>query len=103
MIVPNDAFDELLDRAALAEEEGERAGHGEQRRRQFALEVDRAVKNVQRAGDERDWYAHTLRRFDCRLYFFRCGERLFLVGCIPIPPCSEPDRSPPSRRERSAT
>lgn len=102
MIVPNDAFDELLDRAALVEEEGEASGGGEARRRQFALEVDRAVKNVRRAEDGRDWYCRTLRRHGCRLYFFRCTDRLYLVACVPIPRCSERDRPPPPLPERSA-
>jgi hypothetical protein len=102
VIVRNDAFDELLDRAALAEEEGDETGHGDDRRRQFALEVDRAVKMVQRARDERDWSAYTLRRFSCRLYFFRHLERIFLVACVPIPSGTVPDPDPPPPPERSA-
>ena len=81
MIVRHEAFDELLDRAALAEEEGEALGRGVERRRQFALEIDRAVKRVLARVDERIWHTHTMKRFACRLHFFRREDRVYLVAC----------------------
>ena len=82
MIVPEHAFDELLDRAALAEEDGEATGHGDERRRQFALAVDRAVKKALACDDGKPWHTQTLKRFECRLYFFRHVESLFLLACV---------------------
>lgn len=84
MIVRDDAFDELLDRAALAEERGAEAGDGEERRRQFALEVDRAVKRALARDDGRTWHTQTSRRHRCRLYFFRHAGRLYLLACVPL-------------------
>lgn len=84
MIVRDEAFEELLDRAALAEEQGEADGVGDQRRRQFAHEVDRAVKKVMARDDGKPWHTQTLRRFKCRLYFFRRLDAIFLVGCVPL-------------------
>jgi hypothetical protein len=84
--VRHEAFDELLDRAALAEEEGEATGQGDLRRRQFALEVDRAVKKALAREDDRAWHTQTMKRFKCRLYFFRHCERLFLVACARLQP-----------------
>lgn len=81
MIVRHEAFDELLDRAALAEEEGEALGRGIERRRHFAVEVDRAVKRVLARADDRVWHTQTMKRFACRLHFFRHAERIYLIAC----------------------
>lgn len=83
-MIREEAFEELLDRAALAEEEGEATGAGEERRRQFALEVDRAVKRALTSSDDETWHTQTMRRFKCRLYFFRHLGALHLVGCVPL-------------------
>ncbi len=84
MIVRAEAFDELLDRAALAEEHGEATGDGDERRRQFALEVDRAVKKAVARDDGKAWHTQTLRRHACRLYFYRARDELFLLACVPL-------------------
>lgn len=86
MIVRDEAFDELLDRAALAEEQGEATGNGDERRRQFALEVDRAVKKAIARDDGKEWHTQTLKRFECRLYFFRHEGTHYLIGCVPLEP-----------------
>jgi hypothetical protein len=86
VVVPDAAFEELLDTAHLAEEAGEEEGNGADRRRRFAVEVDRAVKKVLACNDGEDWHTHLLRRFECRLFFFRQGDDLFLIACLPYIP-----------------
>jgi hypothetical protein len=93
VIVTEEAFDELLDRAdAIGEavdaerddaddDEGEAADAS---RRQFALAVDRAVKNVVMRKDRRIWYTQTLKRYSCRLHFVRSGGRMHLIACLPL-------------------
>lgn len=83
MIVADEAFDELLDRAIEAEEAGGETG--ERRRIRFALDVDRAVKKaLARADHGPPWLTQTLKRFECRLYFFRHRDVLYLVGCVAL-------------------
>ena len=85
MIVTDEAFDELLDRAALLEEDenGDEEA-GEMRRRNFALNVDRAVYNVAMKRDGRDSHTQTLRRDGCRLHFVRDAQKIYLIACVAL-------------------
>lgn len=82
MIVHDDAFEELLDHAALMEEEGAARGgdEGEARRRRFAIAVDRAVKRAARHASK-ELFFEAIPRFGCRLFFQRVGEHVVLVAC----------------------
>lgn len=89
MIVTDEAFDELLDRAQLIEAapevvDDEHDEDAELRRCQFALAVDRAVKKVVTKRDGRIWYTQTLRRHRCRLHFVRNAGRIHLIACLPL-------------------
>lgn len=88
MIVTDDAFDELLDRVSIIdghedalEEEAEEV---ELRRRQFAFDVERAMKNVVAKKDGRLWYTQTLKRHRCRLHFVRSQGRIHLIACFAL-------------------
>lgn len=91
MIVTDEAFDELLERVdRLADDPGKPFVDDEseedpaaRRRDQFAFAVDRAVAKVVARRDRRVWYAQTLRRFGCRLHFFRSADLVYLVACAP--------------------
>ena len=83
------AFDELLDCAERAEQEGEATGEGEMRRRMFAIAVNRAVKKALARPDpdgESRWLTQTLKRYRCRIYFHRHEGVLHIVACIPLYP-----------------
>lgn len=96
MIVTDEAFDELLERVcaidghehienALTEDDVDDAiEEAEERRREFAVAVDRAVKYVVTKRDSRVSYTHTLRRYGCRLHFVRSGGRVHLIACLPL-------------------
>lgn len=85
MIVTDEAFDELLDRAALLEEDdGGDPEAGEIRRCNFAHAVDRAVKKVVAKNDGRSSYTQTLRREGCRLHFVRNAAKVYLIACVAL-------------------
>lgn len=93
MIVTDEAFDELLDRAAIVEGESEEpTEEGAERRRLFAVAVDRAVKNASSRRDRRAWQTQTLKRFGCRLHFLRNEKDVFLLACVALDD-EEPDHS----------
>jgi hypothetical protein len=83
VIVTDEAFDELLDRLQLLEDAvhfvDDEALH--ECRRDFALAVDRAVRNVVARKDRRNSYTQTLKRHGCRLHFFRSAGRIHLLAC----------------------
>jgi hypothetical protein len=84
VIVTDEAFDELLDRAqSIADGESDDEEE-EARRRQFVIAVDRAVKKVVTRRDRRLWYTQTLKRYGCRLHFVRAAERIHLIACVPL-------------------
>jgi hypothetical protein len=85
VIVTDEAFEELLDHAALAEESA-RGDQAEEdaRRCQFAVSVDRAVKNAVRRQTGRAWSTQTLRRHRCRLHFLRDEHDVYLIACLAL-------------------
>ena len=81
----DEAFDELLDRVhQIDRHESADDEEVELRRRQFAMAVDRAMKNVVSKKDRRLWYTQTLRRQGCRLHFVRSDGRIHLIACLPL-------------------
>lgn len=86
----DEAFEELLDRVQLLEDEDQgvdddgESEREELRRRQFALAVDRAVKKVVTKRDGRLSYTQTLKRHGCRLHFVRSGGRIHLIACLAL-------------------
>jgi hypothetical protein len=103
VIVTDEAFDELLDRVQSIEDAARRRGddgaafedaeseEAEQRRLEFALAVDGAVKKVVAKKDGRLGYTQTLRRHRCRLHFVRSAGEIHLVACVALDDCDEGD------------
>jgi hypothetical protein len=85
VVVTDEAFDELLDRLhEVDRHESADEEEVEMRRRQFALAVARAMKNVVSKKDRRLWYTQTLRRHGCRLHFVRSDGRIHLIACMSL-------------------